>query len=310
MGDPEKKIDPCFAAVKEYLQLPREPQPWVLDKLIPIGGLVNVYAKPKVGKSFMVLQWAKAVANGESDWEGFEVRKHGPVAYLQIDTPREEWAERLERIEWKEDSPGLWIADMWMVPEFPFNILNPQQTEMRWLREQLEKIQPVMVVIDTMREVHGGDENDSTVMRNVIANLVGVCRPAAIILISHSRKDSILTQSGDESMMDQARGSSYVAGRMDMIVKVSERRMTYKGRSGEATEVIEQIPRGQPNEGFWIVKRDDIEIERTIKELYHQYPDDSVHKQAMRLCGRHKFSLSTATRKINKWLENRGGATD
>ena len=231
-----------FVPSATYQQLPKSPQKWVIDKLIPVGGLVNIFGKPKTGKSFLALGMAQAIINGEPDWEGYGIHTHGNVAYLQIDTPREEWSDRIGRLPLHPSKDrDLYIADMWQVPQFPFDILDPQQAAVRWLRDQLASIQPVMTIIDTLREAHGADENDSTAMRNVLAYLVAACRPSAIVLLSHARKDTFLTATGDDDMMDQNRGSSYVPGRMDVIIKLTQKRMAFKGRAtGMTTETIEQ----------------------------------------------------------------------
>ena len=233
-----------FVPSRAYQQLPKSPQKWVIDKLIPVGGLVNVFGKPKTGKSFLALGMAQAIVNGELDWEGYPIHTHGSVAYLQIDTPREEWSDRIGRLTFTPaEDRELWIADMWQVPQFPFDILDPQQTGVRWLRDQLAAIAPVLTIIDTLREAHGADENDSTAMRNVLAYLVAACRPSAIMLLSHARKDTIMTASGDDDMMDQNRGSSYIPGRMDVIIKLTQKRMMFKGRAtGLTVEAIEQDP--------------------------------------------------------------------
>lgn len=281
----------------EYLDLPREPQPWVVEKLIPVGGLVNVFGKPKSGKSFLMLGVAEAIANQSTEWQGFPIHKHGMVAYLQVDTPREEWAARILRMSWATASAAdrLWIADMWQVPEFPFNILNPQGLELQWFRDNLARIQPIMVVIDTIREIHAGDENDSTVMRNVIATLVSACRPAAIVLVSHSRKDSIMTASGDDDLMDQQRGSSYVSGRMDVIIKVSPKRLVFKGR---ATGQL-QYPIHQDEKGFIHVDREAAEaFDTAFKRIKHEYPKASDNQQAERIARLLGISQSSAYRKI------------
>lgn len=231
-----------FVPSTVYQQLPKSPQKWVIDKLVPVGGLVNIFGKPKTGKSFLALGMAQAIVNGELDWEGYSIHTHGSVAYLQIDTPREEWSDRIGRLTLTPvEGRELWIADMWQVPQFPFDILDPQQTGVRWLKDQLASINPVLTIIDTLREAHGADENDSTAMRNVLAYLVAACRPSAIVLLSHARKDTIMTASGDDDMMDQNRGSSYIPGRMDVIVKLTQKRMMFKGRAtGLTTNVIEQ----------------------------------------------------------------------
>lgn len=296
---------PEFVRLNDYLKLDREPQPWIIHSLVPVGGLVNIFGKPKTGKSFIALDWAFAVAAGKATWFGYEIQKPGPVMYLQIDTPREEWARRNEQgaMMYAVDDMPLYIADMWLIPQYPMDILEQTKMNVRWLKEQVEKIQPVLIVIDTLREVHSGDEDNSTVMRNVISEIVGACRPAAVVLVSHARKDQAgFGDVGGDDLMDQARGSSYVAGRMDVIVKVTQRRMQFKGRAtGQVTENLVQDP-----ENGWIkIERDDDGSDEIIEELYKDNPKSSVHQQAQRLAARKKYSLSTATRRINKWLEEK-----
>lgn len=295
-----------FVSASDYLGLPREPQPWVVDKLVPVGGLVNVFGKPKSGKSFLMLGVIEAIANGLPEWEGFAIKKHGPVAYLQVDTPREEWAARVTRMHWTsaEAADNLWIADMWQVPEFPFNILNPQGTELQWLKDNLAAIKPVVVIIDTLREIHGGDENDSTVMRNVIANLVAACRPAAIVLVSHSRKDSVMTSMGEDDLMDQQRGSSYVSGRMDVIIKVTPKRLTFKGRATGQ----QQYPIHQDERGFIHVEREAADaFEDAYRIAAQRHPDASDNRLAEVICQLSGLPRTTVLRKVK---QQRGRAAD
>lgn len=272
------------------------------DHLIRIGhGLTVSY---NTGKSFIALDWAKAVASGAPHWFGYDIQLPGPVAYLQIDTPREEWARRIEQVkkDCARDGVPLWIADMWLVPKFPVNVLEPDDPTILWLKQQLELIQPVMIVIDTLREAHGGDEDNSTVMRNVISALVGACRPTAIVLVSHARKDQAGWQSGgDDDMMDQNRGSSYVAGRMDVVVKVTQKRMQFKGRAtGLMTEQLQQ----DPDTGWIELVREDDGSSKEIELIWKSHPEGlSVHKMAELLSKKKGYSISTATRRINEWNE-------
>lgn len=291
-----------FTPLDAYLSLPKAPHPWVVEKLIPVGGLVNCFGKPKTGKSFFALGLAQAIVNGDADWQGYPIQQHGPVAYLQIDTPREEWHSRLSKLAFQPQAGRtLWMADMWQVPEFPFNILNPQRTEVRWLKESLATIQPVLTIIDTLREVHGGDENDSTTMRNVLAELVGACRPSAILLLSHARKDSILTTNGEEDLMDQGRGSSYVAGRMDVVIKLTAKRMVFKGRAtGQTVETIMQ----DTNTGLIVVEpgpNDKATLHEVRSVLADLGPGASQRAVATELAKRTRTSLSTAIRRVHAY---------
>lgn len=213
-----------------YRAAPRDPQPWVIRSLVPVGGLVNIYGKPKSFKSYLALGMAFAVANGADEWNGFEVLKQGRVAYLQIDTPRSNWAGRIDKLAAAGfDDSNILFADLNTVP-YPYNVL--EEKHYLGLKQALAEWQPVMVIIDTLRESFSGDENDSNTMRNVITNIVAATRPSSVILLSHQRKDGVMQRmNGGEDLMDDNRGSSYIPGRMDVIIKMTGKRMIYQGRS-------------------------------------------------------------------------------
>lgn len=219
-----------------YLDLPRAPEQWVVENLIPVGGLFNIFGQSKGGKSFIALQLAADVASGSSDWMGFPIHTPGPVLYVQLDTPRSLWAARVESMAHQSglDFDNVWSGDTELAP-YPFNILGDGQ---KWLAQECDLIKPTLVIIDTIRELHSGDENDSAQMKNVFSALVAACRPAAICILSHSRKDNLSIPAEDrEDLMNDNRGSSYIPGRMDGIMRVTSTpktsRLTYQSRTTE-----------------------------------------------------------------------------
>jgi len=194
---------------------------------------MTLYGDAKVGKSYAAIQLACALSQG-GDWLGFPIRQTGPVVYIQLDTPRSLWASRLDALaEAGLPVHSLSFADRETLDLYPFDILKTEPVVHRdVLREAILSLPkpPSVVIIDTLREVHGGDENDSTAMQAVLANLVVATQPAALILISHSRKPN--ADMGPSTIND-LRGSNYVVGRMDAICQFQKRSIAFTGRAIE-----------------------------------------------------------------------------
>lgn len=229
----------------DYLQLPRAPETWLIEPLIPAGGSVLLYGDPKVGKSYAALQLSLALESGR-EWFGFPVQTNGKVVYVQLDTPRSLWSQRLDTLK-KDGLPvdSLSFADRETLDCFPFDILNPEHYAL--LRGELQQLSPtpIAVIIDTLRESHSGDEDKSTAMQAVIAALQAAVAPAALILIAHSRKTL-----GDQApdLINDNRGSGYVAGRMDCIIRFSRHSVYWTGRAVEEGSMRLQ----REENGLWI----------------------------------------------------------
>jgi hypothetical protein len=273
---PKEAVKVQFASGPDYLKLPRAETKWIVEGLLPVSGLLNWYGHPKTGKSFGVMGMAMAITNGHPTWLGMPVRLHGPVAYVQVDTPREEWADRLQKLQGAGYCiDQLHIADMQMVP-YPYNVLD--QGHLDSLRRQLEVLRPLVVVIDTLRESFAGDENDSSTMRQVVNNIVSACRPSAVILLSHQRKDGASAMSGGEDLMNDNRGSGYVAGRMDVVVKQTKKSLIWEGRAVKHTRLaIERDEIGL----VILASNEEMEQRRArLRELVEQHPTLSKNKLA------------------------------
>lgn len=254
----------AFPQGTEYLRLPRATMTWLVEPLLPQGGLVMLYGEPKVGKSYAALQLSVALTTGAPDWLGFPIRGSADgaplkVVYLQLDTPRSLWAERIAALQAAGvDMHAIHFGDRETLGFFPFDILNPEHAE--HVRQQLSLINPDVVVVDTLREVHSGEENDATTMRNVIAALQAAVQPACLVLVGHSRK----TPSGASfDIIADHRGSGYVVGRMDTILYVRRNSFNYVGRAieGGTLKLIRTA------DGLWAPKDDAIDsIAATILE--------------------------------------------
>lgn len=290
-----------FLTAEEFLASPQKQRQWLIKPILPAGAIINLYGKPKTGKSFASMGMGLALANGDKDWNGFEVHQQGHVMYLQIDTPEGEMWDRLKDITDAGYSLGdgrIHIADLTIAP-YPYNVLLPQHQA--WLRHEVARIKPLIVFIDTLREAHEEDENSSKDMKKVINALVKICHPAAIGLISHSRKDSQFEAAGAESdIMDGGRGSSYVAGRMDTVIKFTGRNgkghMAYKGRSKGAEG---RVPITQdPDTGLVFVDADYAKKELAVLTSLREHPDWTDNKHAEALKG-----IVGSKSTVQRWLK-------
>jgi len=214
---------------------------YLLRGLFPMGGGMNIMGASKAGKSYLALQLAEAVMNPQRDkFMIWDVMHHGPVIYIQLDTSRVVWSWRIKKL-WLDERgqtefgniERLWIVDKVDAPGFD---LLDQRRE-KWLIDVLycpdPAIEPVMVIVDVIREVYSGNENDNEVLRAVISKLENVIRPASLCVISHTRKEQPNSGSSALFDMDINRGSNYLNGRMDVLLKLVEGKLVVKSRMSE-----------------------------------------------------------------------------
>lgn len=276
-----------IVSVEEYLSLPREAEQFLIRPLLPRSGSLLLYGDPKVGKSYAAIQLASALSTGGA-WLGFDVPppSGGPVVYIQLDTPRSLWADRVGQLTRSGlDLSKVYLADRETLDTFPFDILDVSHSStLRGALSSLESLDkstgelqtlpfPSVVIIDTIRESHSADENDSTAMRNVIAALTAAVQPAALIVVSHSRKPG---EQGRDLINDN-RGSSYVVGRMDAIVSFRPKSIVYQGRAIEEGSVLTE----RLDNGLWEPKSSN--VERHIKGVLHDDRYPTIRAKARRL---------------------------
>ena len=120
--------DDLMAQVAEHVE-------WLAEGLLRESGIMLLSARPKVGKSELGRNFAKAVATG-GEFLGRRCRK-GNVMWVGLEEPVAHLQERIEIMGLR----GLGIK--WVVQQ-------PAGDEAKWLRAVVERHRPDLVIIDTI----------------------------------------------------------------------------------------------------------------------------------------------------------------
>jgi hypothetical protein len=169
---------------------------YLLDGLIPRGGLAMLYGRSGAGKTFLALDWAAQVA-----------RRDG-VMYL-VTEGQGGFPRRIAAWE------AYYASPMSLGARFAFQAIDLlSETQVDGLLQDAAHIRPGLIVFDTLVNcVPGADENSARDMSLAIRACQRVIGEtgAALLLIHHK------TKSGGWE-----RGSSVLRAAMDVMVEIAE----------------------------------------------------------------------------------------
>jgi hypothetical protein len=207
---------PVFTPAAELFTRPFPPTNWLVRGLVPAVTVGATSGEPKSCKTWAELEVDIAIATGTKAFGEYETGPPRTVAlFLAEDDDRSarnrlralaagrgiEPAEAAERIhiacrkhlDLTNDRDLAWIiASCWALPETP-----------------------ALVEIDPLRDVHGGDENDSQAMGDLMARLRTIrdVVGCAVRFVHHSAKAS--ADSSKRRGGQQMRGSGAIHGAID-----------------------------------------------------------------------------------------------
>ena len=191
-----------FTPWSEASEEPEEQVSWVVDDMLPVGGLSMMAAKPKVGKSTAARCLAAAVAQGKP-WLGKAVEQ-GPVAYVALEEKRSEVLRHFRQMGLPKSAPLHIHTEQ-----------APEQALTR-LREYIEDSKPVLVIVDPLfLFVRFKDGNDYAESMNQLDPVRALARDTGchILVTHHSKKSG--GAGGDEVL-----GSTGLFGAVDCLLSM------------------------------------------------------------------------------------------
>lgn len=199
-----------LTSLKDLYDEPEQTVDWLVENLLPMGGVSVIGGKPKAGKSTTVRNLIICVAKGVP-FLNFPVTQ-GPVIYCAFEEKREEVRKHFQDL----GADSLLPIESF-IGQAPEGIVEK-------IRISAQQLNPVLIVLDTLAKVANvKDFNDYAQMTKALDPFLHVARDtgAHLLFVHHAGK-------GDRSGGDALLGSTAIFGTVDtcLIQKRSEKYRT------------------------------------------------------------------------------------
>jgi hypothetical protein len=197
------------------------PLSWVVPSLVP-EGMSMLIGGPKIGKSWLSLDIALAVASGGRALGTVETGLPRPVLHLALEDGDRRLKARTRELRGELPNPRLWDYMTRIEP----NMVVP--TIEAWL-ETIEPDDVPLVILDTLGKVMPqAMPGESPYQRDyrIAGRLKRICddRPGmALLVLHHDRKAT------SEDFVDGVSGTNGIAGAADTIIVISRTRTETTG---------------------------------------------------------------------------------
>lgn len=238
------------------------PKRWLVENVLPVGGLSVLGGKKKRGKSWLAIDLTLAVAEGRP-WLGHPTNA-GAVLYLALEDGAERVQQRLRALKAAENLPITWYC-----PEHGTG--DPLRTLSDALSYHAGVVNsyPALVVLDTLAATYSADgrisdENsnvDMGALGNELRNLART-RSLHLMVVAHHGK-LVSGQPGDD-----LRGASAISGSADVVLGLYRLENGYylKGEGRDIAELELALNWDVGNTWAWSVSDDPSRSARTGAE--------------------------------------------
>lgn len=195
--------------------------PWLVEPLISEGTRVLFYGESNSLKSWLLIDLALHLAAGKA-WLGWMRTRQAPVLYIDEEMTRRTLYRRVKRLGL---GAGLGAAD---VPAWFSNLpgLTITTARLGQLVDSMvrEGINPRVIIIDALRRVLVGNENEAHDVALMWNTLKPLTRAGVTVIISHHMKKP--NPKWPDSAKHRASGSTDLIAGSDIALAVTRERNT------------------------------------------------------------------------------------
>ncbi|OGG48695.1 hypothetical protein A3C18_02415 [Candidatus Kaiserbacteria bacterium RIFCSPHIGHO2_02_FULL_54_11b] len=189
---------------------------WLVDGLIPIGGLTMFSGRPKSFKTYIMQNLAMSVVTGIPFLGRFNIPEKGRVLIIDEENPRRLIRDRFRDMGMPETDEIVLLSRKGV------RLDKPQSVEA--VVDYVNELNPRLIVIDSLTKLHSKNENQSNEMSDVFTAMKKMLADdRAIVLIHHHNKASKQEKRGDGQSI---RGSSDIFAELDAYIAVDRKGLT------------------------------------------------------------------------------------
>jgi hypothetical protein len=216
----DKVFDPIKFIVKGYV----------------VEGATILAGRPKIGKSWLVLDWALATARGGFCFSGVHC-KEGSVLFIALEDNERRLRARINKIL---GSDNAWPEKFEYATEWPRANEGGLEEIRKWIKAHEDARLVVVDVLQAFRTVAGGRDNLYASDYDAIKNLQAIASElhVAIIIVHHLRKSA-----ADNDPQDKISGSLGHTGGADtfLILDGTSNGITLYGRGRDIMEFEKSV---------------------------------------------------------------------
>jgi hypothetical protein len=195
-------------AVQEFPE-----ETFLVEGLIPLGGLVLLHGKRGIGKSQFSMTLGHAITNGLPLFNKFSTTR-GKVILVQIDMTPQLTQLRLQKLWGVYEMDGMY---WWLEPSMDVKTWSKSHP----LINHITELEPVLVVWDTLRKIHRMNENQSETAQ-AIYSAVKQYMPLPTHLFIHHDKKTQMDPNGELDPEEAFRGSTDWIDSVDTSIQLWE----------------------------------------------------------------------------------------
>ena len=309
-----------FQTVKSLaLGLTSEPD-YLIEGLIEKGDQVLLYGQPKVGKTFLAIQMACALAC-QKPFLSWEIKERRKVLYINFEMGERVFSDRISKFldqPTSDFSPAERVAFFdAQITDFLAFTVRPRSVDILERNGSLKKLisgeKPDFIVFDTLAKLHSVNESENNAIQRVLTGIRNICElngdPITHMIVHHARKASInMPDNGPMLSPAEIRGGSAIRGEADVILGLSN---DPGGAGGGAKMTLIMEARNIELENLDLVKNGVI-FQRAPTQTSVLLKDDFYKKlRAAGQCSKsdlvselvkqHGVENDTVTKSIQKW---------